>query len=127
MAVVVVDEGQLGVIVLAAPLDGLGGAASRRTSGALAWQAEREDAVAGANEHLHPSKIFKIENPQLKIQNPIRGVGGGDVTGGAEYLAHVLGEVKAVCVPAAAPPALKIKNRIGHSLLFLGGKLFYQM
>ena len=41
VAVVVVDEGQLGVIELAAPLDGLGGAASRRTSGALAWQAER--------------------------------------------------------------------------------------
>ena len=41
MAVVVVDEGRLGVIELAAPLDGLGGAASRRTSGALAWQAER--------------------------------------------------------------------------------------
>ena len=41
MAVVVVNEGQLGVIELAAPLDGLGGATSRRTSGALAWQAER--------------------------------------------------------------------------------------
>ena len=27
------------------------------------------------------------------------GIGGGDVTGGAEYLAHVLSEVKAVCVP----------------------------
>lgn len=27
------------------------------------------------------------------------GVGGGDVTGGAEDFAHVLGEVKAVCVP----------------------------
>ena len=45
--------------------------AGRRTSGALAWQAEREDAVAGANEHLHPSKIFKIKNPQLKIQNSL--------------------------------------------------------
>ena len=41
VAVVVVNEGQLGVIELAAPLDGLGGATSRRTSGALAWQAER--------------------------------------------------------------------------------------
>ena len=41
MAVVVVDEGQLGVIERAAPLDGLGGVASRRTSGALAWQAVR--------------------------------------------------------------------------------------
>ena len=41
VAVVVVNEGQLRVIELAAPLDGLGGAASRRTSGALAWQAER--------------------------------------------------------------------------------------
>ncbi len=41
VAVVVVNEGQLGVIELAAPLDGLGGAAGRRTSGALAWQAER--------------------------------------------------------------------------------------
>ncbi len=29
------------------------------------------------------------------------GIGGGDVTGGTEYLAHVLGEVKAVCVPCA--------------------------
>ena len=65
MAVVVVDKGQLGVIELAAPLDGLGSATGRRTSGALAWQAEREDAVAGANEHLHPSKIFKIKNQQL--------------------------------------------------------------
>ena len=41
VAVVVVNEGQLRVIELAAPLDGLGGVASRRTSGALAWQAER--------------------------------------------------------------------------------------
>ena len=41
VAVVVVDEGQFRVIELAAPLDGLGGATSRRTSGALAWQAER--------------------------------------------------------------------------------------
>ena len=41
VAVVVVDKGQLEVIELAAPLDGLGGATSRRTSGALAWQAER--------------------------------------------------------------------------------------
>ena len=56
------------------------------------------DAVASANEHLHPSKIFKIKNPQLKIQNPIRGVGGVDVTGGAEDFAYVLGEVKAVGV-----------------------------
>ena len=29
------------------------------------------------------------------------GVGGVDVTGGTEYLAHVLGEVKAVCEPCA--------------------------
>ena len=64
MAVVVVDEGQLGVIELAAPLDGLGGAAG---SG--------DGAVGGV------------------------GVGGVDVTGGAEYLTHVLGEVKAVGVP----------------------------
>ena len=61
----------------------------------MVWQAEREDAVADANEHLHPSKIFKIKNPQLKIQNLIRGIGGFDVTGGAEYFAYVLGEVKA--------------------------------
>ena len=27
------------------------------------------------------------------------GIGGVDVTGGTEYLAHVLGEVKVVCVP----------------------------
>ena len=66
MAVVVVDEGQLGVIELAAPLDGLGGAAGGG-----------DGAVGGV------------------------GVGGVDVTGGAEYLAHVLGEVKAVGVPCA--------------------------
>ncbi len=66
MAVVVVDEGQLGVIELAAPLDGLGGAACG------------SDGAVGSV-----------------------GIGGGDVTGGAEYLAHVLGEVKAVCVPCA--------------------------
>ena len=71
MAVVVVDEGQLGVIELAAPLDGLGGA----SGGA-------DIAVGGV------------------------GIGGIDVTGGAEYLAHVLGEVKAVGVPAVAPPVL---------------------
>ena len=29
------------------------------------------------------------------------GIGGVDVTGGTEYLTHVLGEVKAVCVPCA--------------------------
>ena len=66
MAVVVVDEGQLGVIELAAPLDGLGGAACGG-----------DIAVGGV------------------------GIGGVDVTGGAEYLAHVLGEVKAVGVPCA--------------------------
>ena len=65
MAVVVVNQGQLGVIELAAPLDGLGGAASRRTSGALAWQAEREDAVVPENKRLNLSKIFKIKNQQL--------------------------------------------------------------
>ena len=58
VAVVVVDEGQLGVIELAAPLDGLGG-------------------VAGGGDGAVGSV----------------GIGGGDVTGGAEYLAHVLGEV----------------------------------
>ena len=71
MAVVVVDEGQLGVIELAAPLDGLGG-------------------VAGGSDGAVGSV----------------GIGGGDVTGGAEYLAHVLSEVKTVGVPAAAPPVL---------------------
>ena len=71
MAVVVVDEGQLGVIELAAPLDGLGGVAGGG-----------DGAVGGV------------------------GVRGSNVTGGSEYLAHVLGEVKAVCVPAAAPPVL---------------------
>ena len=71
VAVVVVDEGQLGVIELAAPLDGLGGA-----SGGC-------DGAVGSV-----------------------GIGGVDVTGGAEYLTHVLGEVKTVGVPAAAPPAL---------------------
>ena len=64
MAVVVVDKGQLGVIELATPLDGLGGAAGGG-----------DIAVGGV------------------------GVGGVDVTGGTEYLAHVLGEVKAVGVP----------------------------
>ena len=63
-------------------------------------------ALKGIGLISHPSKIFKIKNQQLKIQNPIRGIGGVDVTGGAEYLTHVLGEVKAVCVPAAAPPVL---------------------
>ncbi len=71
VAVVVVNQGQLGVIELAAPLDGLGGAAGGGYG-----------AVGSV------------------------GIGGVDVTGGAEYLAHVLGEVKAVCVPAAAPPVL---------------------
>ena len=66
MAVVVVDEGQLGVIELTAPLDGLG-------SGADGCYR----AVGGV------------------------GIGGGDVAGGTEYFAHVLGEVKAVCVPCA--------------------------
>ena len=63
-------------------------------------------ALKGIGLISHPSKIFKIKNPQLKIQNPIRGIGSGDVTGGAEYLTHVLGEVKTVGVPAAAPPVL---------------------
>jgi hypothetical protein len=53
------------------------------------------DALACSNKRLHPSEISKIKNQQLKIQNPIRGIGGVDVTGGTEYLAHVLGEVKA--------------------------------
>ena len=52
-------------------------------------------ALKGIGLISHPSKIFKIKNQQLKIQNPIRGIDGVDVTGGAEYLAHVLGEVKA--------------------------------
>ena len=64
MAVVVVDKGQLGVIELAAPLDGLGG-------------------VAGGGD----GAVGRV------------GIGGVDVTGGAEYLTHVLGEVKAVGVP----------------------------
>ena len=71
MAVVVVNEGQLGVIELAAPLDGLGGTACGG------------DGAVGRV-----------------------GIGGVDVTGGAEYLAHVLGEVESVGVPAAAPPVL---------------------
>ena len=66
MAVVVVDEGQLGVIELAAPLDGLGGAACGG------------DIAVGCV-----------------------GIGGIDVTGGAEYLAYVLGKVKAVGIPCA--------------------------
>ena len=66
MAVVVVNQGQLGVIELAAPLDGLGGAACGG-----------DGAVGGV------------------------GIGGVDVTGGAEDLAHVLGEVKTVCIPCA--------------------------
>ena len=41
MAVVVVDEGQLGVIELAAPLDGLGSATGRRTSGAQNQKSNR--------------------------------------------------------------------------------------
>ena len=65
MAVVVVDKGQLGVIELAAPLDGLGGASGGG------------DGAVGSV-----------------------GIGGVDVTGGAEDFAHVLGEVKAVCVPS---------------------------
>ena len=52
-------------------------------------------ALKGIGLIFHPSKIFKIKNQQLKIQNPIRGIDGVDVTGGAEYLTHVLGEVKA--------------------------------
>ena len=48
VAVVVVDEAELGVIELAGPLDGLFDTASRRTVGALAWQAIGGVGVAGA-------------------------------------------------------------------------------
>ena len=62
MAVVIVQQTEFGVVVLAAPLDGLGNIASRRTVGALAWQ-----AVGGIT------------------------VGGTDVTVGAVELTDILG------------------------------------
>ena len=89
MAVVVVDEGQLGVIELAAPQDGLGG-------------------VAGGGDGAVGSV----------------GIGGGDVTGGAEYLAHVLGEVKAVCVPCAV---LLAEKRGQHGCKISEGSPFFVM
>ena len=57
VAVVVVSEAEFGIVVLAGPLDGLGDTASRRTVGALAWQAiggvsvVRTD-IAGRTVHL---------------------------------------------------------------------------
>ncbi len=70
MAVVVVDEAELAIEELAGPLYGLFDTASRRTVGALAWQAIGGIGIAGAKGAV-----------------------------GAVYLADVLGEIPAVGVP----------------------------
>ena len=72
MAVVVVDEAEFGVVELAGPLDRLLDTASRRTVGALAWQ-----AIGGV------------------------GIAAADVAGRAVYLTDVLGQIPAVGIPGA--------------------------
>ena len=72
MAVVVVDEAEFGVVELTGPLDRLLDTASRRTVGALAWQAIGGVGIAGAK---------------------------GAVV--AVYLADVLGQIPAVGIPGA--------------------------
>ena len=72
VAVVVVSEAEFGIVVLAGPQDGLGDTASRRTVGALAWQ-----AIGGVS------------------------VVRTDIAGRTVHLADVLGEIPAVGVPGA--------------------------
>ena len=72
MAVIVIDQAELGIIELAGPLDGLLDTASRRTVGALAWQ-----AIGGID------------------------ITAADVAGGAVYLTDILRQIPAVGVPGA--------------------------
>ena len=72
VAVVVVSEAEFGIVVLAGPQDGLGDTASRRTVGALAWQ-----AIGGVS------------------------VVRTDITGRTVHLAYVLRQIPAIGVPCA--------------------------
>ena len=72
MTVVVVDEAELGIVEFAGPLDGLFDTASRRTVGALAWQAIGGIDIAAAN-----------------------------VAGRAVYLTDILRQIPAVGIPGA--------------------------
>ena len=71
MTVVVVGEAEFGVVVLAGPLDGLFDTASRRTVGALAWQAIGGIGIAGAK-----GAVVAIDLADILGEIPAAGVPG---------------------------------------------------
>ena len=60
MPIVVVHQTEFCVAVLTTPLDGLGNIASRRTVGALAWQAVGGITVGGADVTVRAVELADV-------------------------------------------------------------------
>ena len=110
MAVVVVDEAELGIIELAGPLDGLFDTASRRTVGALAWQAIGGIGIAGAK-----GAVVAIDLADILGEIPATGVPGDVLLDGQRTGGYGLGRLTRRHPIACSPLRGKLAARFVQS------------